>query len=437
MNDNTRDVTMSIEKTQQFVQRFIMAPALYSTIVIVQFIARMYKANQLKKTDWENFDKFSKVCDYKFEVADIPLSQTDIEDIKSKVDTRMSLIDNLKGNEMTEEQRLAKAKEMVKAGIKDKLDSMGIQYCMLDEDFDMNHIKVYYAQRDRQRFENFLGGYIKEHLVSGEMQQEELKKMMSDKVSIISVPDALEEKMQDAMKAVDTTYAKIEDLNLADGKKQMYVPNHQLQTVSQLYGEIRNGLISQGLEDPGPMQEMTQEELNATAICKNEPDFISRCDKEHQEVSNSFINEDSKSWDEISNRYEPLGTKKSVDFMQNANYTEISIDEETLVKGPSADRFTVGHAGEAFFCCRIPGTYGNNIKYLSIPKDQVFLDSHSKRTRYVAFLKNDKQNIILDKDGKPDMSNNMRTTETLRQIFDPQNSGVKLSQPLPNLSMKM
>ena len=438
MNDNSRDVIMSVEKAQQLAQRFILAPALYTTIVIVQFIARMYKANQIKKTDWENFDKFAKMCDYKFEVADIPLSQDDIEQIKSEVSDKLSLTENLQGKSFTEDMRLERAKEMVKAGIKEKLDEMGVHYCMLSDDFDPEHIKIYYAKNDKQRFENFLGGYIKEHLVSGEMSKDELKKIMNEKVAIVSVPDALEEKLQEAMKVVDISFAKIEDLNLADGKKQMYVPNHQLQTVSQLYQEIRNGLIAQGMDDPGPMQEMTQKELNATAICQDEKEYVDRCDEEHKEVSDSFINEESKNWDEVSNRYTPLGTKESVDYLNNPNYTEISIDEETLVNQSGAkDMLTYGVGNEKYFCCRIPKCAGDNAKFLTIPKDQVFLDTSCHRTRYVAFLENDKKNVVLDRFGKPDMNCVQRDTAVLKDIFDPQNSGVNMPAPMPNLSMKM
>lgn len=438
MNDNSRDVMMSVEKAQQLAQRFILAPALYTTIVIVQFVARMHKANLIKKTDWESFDKFTKMCDYKFEVADIPLSQDEIEQIKSEVSDKLSLTENLQGRKFTEEMRVERAKEMIKSGIKDKLDEMGVHYCMLSDDFDPEHIKIYYAKNDKQRFDNFLGSYIKDHLVSGEMSKDELKKIMNDKVSIISVPDALEEKLQEAMKVVDVTFAKIEDLNLADGKKQMYVPNHQLQTVSQLYQEIRNGLISQGMEDPGPMQEMTQEELNATAVCQNEQEFVERCDEEHKKTSESFINEDSKSWGEIAEeQYEPLGTKKSVDYLQNPNFTEISIDEETLVNQSGAKAFlTLPHA-EPFFCCKIPKTGGQNAEFLVIPKDQVFLDKHCQRTRYVAFLENDKKNIVLDATGKPNMQSEKRNTEMLKEIFDPQNTGVNMPAPMPNLTMKM
>lgn len=448
MNDNSRDVMMSVEKAQQLAQRFILAPALYTTIVIVQFVARMHKANLIKKTDWESFDKFTKMCDYKFEVADIPLSQDEIEQIKSEVSDKLSLTENLQGRKFTEEMRVERAKEMIKSGIKDKLDEMGVHYCMLSDDFDPEHIKIYYAKNDKQRFDNFLGSYIKDHLVSGEMSKDELKKIMNDKVSIISVPDALEEKLQEAMKVVDVTFAKIEDLNLADGKKQMYIPNHQLQTVSQLYQEIRNGLISQGMEDPGPMQEMTQEELNATAVCQNEQEFVDRCDEEHKKTSESFINEDSKSWEEISNRYEPLGTKDSIEYLQNPNYFEISIDDNTLVSGSDADRFTQGVENQAYFCCRIPavGKYNqenrlstgknDNAKFLLIPKEQVFIDKNCDKKRYVAFLESDKNHIILNYEGKQEMNSPFCNPSQLKIQFDPQNSKNRMTSAGENLSIQ-
>ena len=37
-----KDLLNSIERGRQLVQRMIMAPALYATILIVQFVARMH-----------------------------------------------------------------------------------------------------------------------------------------------------------------------------------------------------------------------------------------------------------------------------------------------------------------------------------------------------------------------------------------------------------
>ena len=76
-----KDLLNSIERGRQLAQRMIMAPALYATILIVQFVARMHKANLLKKTDWENFDKFMKFCDYNVEVANIPLSEQERQEM--------------------------------------------------------------------------------------------------------------------------------------------------------------------------------------------------------------------------------------------------------------------------------------------------------------------------------------------------------------------
>ena len=44
---------------------------------------------------------------------------------------------------------------------------------------------------------------------------------------------------------------------------------------------------------------------------------------------------------------------------------------------------------------RIPGTYGENIQYLVVYKDQVFRSENSKY--YTAFLRKDEQPLIYDK----------------------------------------
>lgn len=435
-----KDLLNSIERGRQLAQRMIMAPALYATILIVQFVARMHKANLLKKTDWENFDKFMKFCDYNVEVANIPLSEQDMAEVRERVDLELERFANQ--GSITDEHRQLKAKELVKEGIREKLDDMGIHYCMLENDFDVDYMKIYYKKSDKARMEDFLGTYIKEHLISGEMEKGELKRMMGEKTSIISVPDALEEKLQDAMKAVDVSFAKIEDLNLADGKKQMYIPNHQLQIVKQLYQEIRDGLIADGMDDPGDMEEMTQEELNATAICKDDQDFVERCDETHREVSDSFINEDSKTWEEVTDRFEPLGSKSSVDYMNNDAYEQISIDEQTLVAQSGAAQFVKSNSEDSvasmMFACKVPGTgYKNSpTQFLVIPKDQVFKDTHANRTRYVAFLEKDKKQMILDSAGKP-VKGEVTMVDSLMEKFDYHRNEPEFGPSIATPTMKM
>ena len=101
-----KDLLNSIERGRQLAQRMIMAPALYATILIVQFVARMHKANLLKKTDWENFDKFMKFCDYNVEVANIALSEQDMAEVRERVDLELERFANQ--GSITDEHRQLK-----------------------------------------------------------------------------------------------------------------------------------------------------------------------------------------------------------------------------------------------------------------------------------------------------------------------------------------
>lgn len=434
MTDNTNEISMNVGKAMQIAQQMVISPGILLAAQIFQFVARQRDAKQLKTTDWENFDKFCKFCSYEYEVASIPLTEENLGT------TEVPVYDK-KGNPVLDEEgkpRMEKVslKELKKKEIKERLDAMGIHYCMMDNDFSDDNIKVYYTKRDKQLFEHFFSDYVKDNLVTGEMKSGDLKNLLNDRVSIISVPDELEQDLKDAMTATDISYASIRDLNLTDGQKQMYVPNMSTTAVTQLYTALRNNLLQKGMEDPGPIAEISADQLLDAASAQNMNDFLGGCSKESQDISSSYVNEQSRKLDDVMKRFEPLGSQSAVQYIQNENYAEISIDAQTLVTADAEEFVRHGNNPGDFFACRIPGTYGENIRYLCIPREQVFLDKNAERERYIGFVQKDKRHILLDKNGKPVSSDSLRNTEKLMTHFDPQ---IKpdISQPLPNLHLSI
>lgn len=434
MTDNTNEISMNVSRAMQLAQQMVISPGILLAVQIYQFIARQRDAKQLKTTDWENFDKFCKFCNYEYEAASIPLTEENLGTTEIPMyDKRGKPVLDENGKPKMETVSL---KDLKKDEIKEWLDSMGIHYCMMDNDFSDNNIKVYYTKKDKQLFEQFFSDYVKDNLVTGEMKAGDLKNLLDDRVSIISVSDELEKELKDAMAKTDISYASIQDLNLTDGQKQMYIPNMSTSAVTQLYTALRNNLLQKGMDDPGPIAEISTGQLLGTATARNVDDFLVHCSGESKEISQSYVNDQSKKLEDVMQRFEPLGSQSAVKYIQDENYEEISIDAQTL-NVADADAFvSQGNKPGDFFACRVPGTYGQNIRYLCIPRDQVFLDKNAERERYMGFLRKDSRHILLDKIGKPMSSDRLRNTENLMKHFD-QHSKPDISSPLPNPHLSM
>ena len=427
MTDNSNEVSMNVSRAMQLAQQMVISPGILLATQIFQFIARQRAAKQLKTTDWENFDKFCKFCGYEYEVASIPITEENMGTIEVPMQDKH-------GNPILDENKNPKMetvsiKDFKKDEIKERLDAMGIHYCMMDNDFSDDNIKVYYTKKDKQLFEHFFSDYVKEHLVAGEMKSADLKNLLDDRVSIISVPDELEQELKDAMEKTDVSYASIQDLNLTDGQKQMYIPNMSTSAVTQLYTALRNNLLQKGMEDPGPISEISTEQLLSTATAQNMGDFLNSCNEESKNISSSYINDQSKKLEDVMQRFQPLGSESALKYIQDGNFEEISIDAQTL-NVAQAQRFGKSNMGD-FFVCRIPQTYGNNIRYLSIPMDHVFLDKNAERERYVGFIDKNSKQIVLDGNGMPVSSDRLRNTENLMKHFDFQTKP-DIAVPLPS-----
>ena len=80
----------------------------------------------------------------------------------------------------------------------------------------------------------------------------------------------------------------------------------------------------------------------------------------------------------------------------NQMYQKFTINKDVLVK-PIEDKIPEGF--QDYFVSKVPGTYGKEIQYLVIPKDQVYASEDSKT--YTAFLEKDKKPFLIDQDLKP------------------------------------
>ena len=85
MSESTNEISMNISKAMQLAQQMVISPGILLAVQIYQFVARQMDAKKLKTTDWENFDKFCKFCNYEYEVATIPLTEDNLGTVEQEV----------------------------------------------------------------------------------------------------------------------------------------------------------------------------------------------------------------------------------------------------------------------------------------------------------------------------------------------------------------
>ena len=118
--------------------------------------------------------------------------------------------------------------------------------------------------------------------------------------------------------------------------------------------------------------------------------------------------------DELEKQVRQADTYTFEKFLKDPGYEMISVDHKTLVEPVDVSVFP--ESVQENFICKIPGTYGDEAKYLSVPKEQVFKLSMGGRERYFSFIKADEVPTVLDKAGKKILE--FATGHLLMEHFD-------------------
>ena len=373
MNEEHRDVEevlMVIKKATMFADPVVKV-ATIAVAKIIQFLARMVKEKIIDKRDFKNFENFAKRTDGNFDVINIPVEQT--------------------GENM---DRFGKHNDAIKEF--EKLREQGVRfYEMPDLNMNDNYIQIAVCRDDKEIFSSWYERYLRGKMSGGEKTAETLDAFAEGKTSIFSVPlEGKEDVFKADFEAMGINYAILPDLKVGDGQIQIVVANSDVRKVEQWYELYQKDRLKHGEQVPD-INEIDMPTYQKTAEMSTD-DYINTGDEEVKAANQKYEKEKSNAY-----KIRLADDEKTYeDFEGDRMYQKFTINSATLVEPLQEDIFlknrTTYWDEKGLFGSRIPKTYGENVQYLLIPKERVFL-SNDKKT-YTAFIEKNEQPIILDKD---------------------------------------
>ena len=394
------EVLFNIQRGQQMSNNllFVARAGAVAVLQIYQFLLRLQKDHILKGGEVEKFEKWMKATGGDYDILNIPYQS---------------------GKDAPSEARQLSA-------IQKSLDEMGIRYHMLpDLDTADGAFQVCIIRKDKQKFGVFMGNYLEQHLSGREMEAANLISLSEKRASIVSVPcEGMADQIRGDFDILKVNYTMLPDLHVGDGYLQMIVANADMPKVRHWYGLYRDSLIHAGQKNIPEMKSMSLENYRNTASLSAEG-YMDTAPQEIAEQAQKYDNEVSGPAEEglqkTEQRIRDAQEPEYLRYLENPEYTRLSIDHETLVEKSRAGIITA--ADPSVFCCRLPQTYGDGENLLVLPKQQVFVMSDAERKRYIAFVRRDTEPLILNKDGKP--LQKFKNGEELYQYFDQVNSSFK------------
>ena len=200
-----------------------------------------------------------------------------------------------------------------------------------------------------------------------------LKSMLknSGNLQVLQIKDSDVKEFEKLAKRYGILYSKMPDINKGDGMKEYIFPVEATPRVNALIEKLGNAKIediSDYVKNSDGTYEKTLEFLKSKGLVPDAP--VSMTPERMEELK------------EIS---------KNIKFNENINdlnKVDITVST-TLVSAEMQDSFIT----------RVPGTFGKDIRFLSIPKEDIITINNGKT--FLTFLEKDKEYELLDKDKKP------------------------------------
>ena len=363
----------------------ILSAGIRGILILAQHLYRMHKEKLLAGGEVESFEKFLKATGGRFDIINVPVTQegaADFEEFKKMLDERKiryHILPDLNGND----QR--------------------IQVCVF--------------QPDAQRFAGCFRDYIQNQLSGGEMVEGNLLNLTDGHASLVSVPGEDQvERFREDFNRLRINYAVMPDLRVGDGQVQILVANNDIPKMRHWYQLYQEDMLRQG-KHVGKFRSITMDEYQATAEMKPE-EYVATSPEELKERLQKYERLEKGEFEQAIDALEnQVGTADSYAFekyLRNPEYEMLSIDHETLVAQVNPE--ILPETERQNFICRIPGTFGEDVRYLSVPKEQVFLLSGSGRDRYLAFIRSEDAPDVFEKAGKKAVE--FTTGKSLMEHFD-------------------
>lgn len=375
MNEEHRDteeVLVAIKKAAIFVDPFVKI-ASKGLIKMLQFLARMVKEKIIDKRDFKNFENFAKRTGGNFDVINIPIEQT--------------------GEKL---ERTGKHNDAIKEF--EKLREQGARfYEMPDLNMNDNYIQIAVCRDDREIFSSWYERYLFNKLSGGEKTVDSLNAFTHGETQILSVPlEGKEEVFKDDFEALKINYAVLPDLKVGDGQIQLIVASNDLSRVEHWYQMYQQDRLKHGEQVPD-MNVIDMSTYQKTAEMTTD-EYIDTGDEKVKTANQKYENEKAGAY-----KIRLADDEKTYeDYEGDRRYLKFTINSDTLAEPLRKDDFLKNKITEwnekGLFASRIPGTYGENVQYLLIPKERVFLSSDKKT--YTAFIEKNEQPVILNKNFK-------------------------------------
>lgn len=376
-NRENERVMMSLGTGARTMSMLLFADARMAMAVYSLF-KRLQKEHILKGGEVEQFEKFLKATDGRFDLVNVP---GDIKNMKAE------------------------------------LDQAGIRYCMmpdLNPADGMTQIAVF--TEDRQKFSSIFEKQIARQMSGGQKEFQELVNLTENNVSFVSLPcEGMERAVQEDLDKLGVNYAMLPDLHVGDGEIQLAVANADLDKVNHWFSLYKEQLIEQGKEN---YQVMSKKEYLNTAKLTDQ-DYWKTADPKVDTALKKYENPKTKSLsaEELLGKghVKPEDHPVFEEMWKDQSLEKVTIDKKSLVdSSPVATSFMEEHPD--FFVSRIPGTYGQNAEYLVLPAENVFQSVNGKT--YTAFFEKSGKPLVLDEKGNIQKIEQRKSGKELKQHYD-------------------
>lgn len=334
------------------------------TIKLIQFFARMVKEHQLKENTFEDFAKFLKATDGKYNIMNVPMVQ------EEKFRTEM--------------------------------EQLNVHYMILpdlNKNDGLMQIAVY--EPDREKFGAWYERFLTDRMQGGEKELRELQGLTRGNVSIISFPlEGREEGMAEDFQSLGINYARLPDLRVGDGSIQFEIANADMNKVHEWYKLKQQDLLKKGEIAPD-YHSISQEQYQQTGEM-TEQDYLDHADEFYKKANEKYEGKEQGELEKtlIKKDAQPkeISSSSFMRFTQDPDFVPISINKDSLVnQSVVSDEMRQKFWEKGTFICRVPGTWEKDNQHetmLLIPRKQVFAADDGKTL--IGFLNRNHLPVLLN-----------------------------------------
>lgn len=200
-----------------------------------------------------------------------------------------------------------------------------------------------------------------------------LKRMLknSGNLQVLQIKESDVKEFEKLAKRYGILYSKMPDINKSDGMKEYVFPVEATPRINALIEKL----------GAGRLEDISDYVKNGDENCKKTLEYL----KQKGVLPETPISINAERMEKLK---EVSKNIKISENTNNLNKVDITISKQ-LVSSESQDAFIT----------RVPGTFGENVRFLKVEKDDIITINGGKT--FLTFLEKDKEYDLLDKDKKP------------------------------------